>query len=112
MNSVWVDAQLPPSLAVWLRENFAVEAVPVRELGLLRARDEEIFSRARDSGATILTKDADFARLRQTRQDGPAVIWLRVGNTSNRRLQEHLRAAFAEALELVAGGEAVVEIRG
>ncbi len=30
----WVDAQLPPNLADWLRWTFKVEAYALRELGL------------------------------------------------------------------------------
>jgi predicted nuclease of predicted toxin-antitoxin system len=95
-----------------LRERFAVEAFAVRDLGLLRASDEEIFDKAVESGAMILTKDADFARLRSARDHGPGVVWLRIGNTSNRRLQERLGEAFSIALGLLADGEAIVEIRG
>ena len=31
---VWVDAQLSPRIAQWLSTRFAVEAIPVRDLGL------------------------------------------------------------------------------
>ena len=34
---VWVDAQLSPRIAQWLSERFAVEAIPVRDLGLREA---------------------------------------------------------------------------
>ena len=36
---VWVDAQLPPALAVWLRETFALDAHAVRDVGLRDAAD-------------------------------------------------------------------------
>lgn len=42
----WVDAQLPPNLADWLRWTFKVEAYALRELGLRDADDLEIFKRA------------------------------------------------------------------
>jgi predicted nuclease of predicted toxin-antitoxin system len=40
---IWIDAQLPPTLAIWLRETFQVEAFSLRDLGLRDARDVEIF---------------------------------------------------------------------
>lgn len=36
---VWVDAQLSPRMAQWLSSRFAVEAIPVRDLGLREATD-------------------------------------------------------------------------
>jgi len=44
---VWLDAQISPGIASWLRETFALEAVAVRDLGLLAASDEDIFMAAR-----------------------------------------------------------------
>jgi predicted nuclease of predicted toxin-antitoxin system len=42
----WVDAQLPPQLADWLRWTFKVEAYALRDLNLRDAEDEEIFRQA------------------------------------------------------------------
>jgi predicted nuclease of predicted toxin-antitoxin system len=39
----WVDAQLPPGLAVWLTESCGVQAIALRDLGLRDAEDAEIF---------------------------------------------------------------------
>lgn len=39
---VWVDAQLSPAIARWLQITFGIEAVAVRDLGLLEAKDREI----------------------------------------------------------------------
>ena len=36
---VWVDTQLSPRIAQWLSERFAVEAIPVRDLGLREVSD-------------------------------------------------------------------------
>jgi hypothetical protein len=43
----WIDAQLPPGLALWLSEERDVEAFSLRDLGLRDATDEEIFESAR-----------------------------------------------------------------
>ena len=39
---------------------FAVEAIPVRDLGLREASDQKIFDAARLAGAVVMTKDVDF----------------------------------------------------
>jgi predicted nuclease of predicted toxin-antitoxin system len=44
---IWIDAQLPPAIAVWIQANFPVEAVAVRDLGLCDAEDAEIFAAAK-----------------------------------------------------------------
>ena len=41
---VWIDAQLPPALAEWLRAEHGTDAVHVVDLGLHRARDTAIFA--------------------------------------------------------------------
>ena len=60
---VWVDAQLSPRTAQWLSERFAVEATPVRDLGLREASDQRIYEGARSAGAVVMTKDVDFVGL-------------------------------------------------
>lgn len=61
--TIWIDAQLPPGIAIWIAERFAVEAISVRELGLRDAGNIEIFRAARETGAVVLTKDTDFPHL-------------------------------------------------
>jgi predicted nuclease of predicted toxin-antitoxin system len=53
--AVWVDAQLPPALAVWLRENYDVNAFSLRELGLRDADDIAIFHEAKKRGVVLIS---------------------------------------------------------
>lgn len=107
---LWVDAQLSPAIASWLRATFGLEASPVRELGLRDASDDVIFEAARAAGATVMTKDADFVRLLERHGPPPRVLWVTCGNTSNTRLKEVLTLRLAAALAAMASGEALVEI--
>ena len=107
---LWIDAQLPPALARWLVEVMAVEAVPVRDLGLRDAGDLQIFEAARAAGAVVVTKDADFVTLLERLGAPPQVLWVTSGNTSNVRLREIFTAAWPEAARLLAAGEPLVEI--
>jgi predicted nuclease of predicted toxin-antitoxin system len=110
--TLWIDAQLPPAIAPWIAERFGVEAIPVRELGLRQAKDTEIYRAARDAGAVVLTKDADFPHLLSRRGPPPKVLWLTCGNTSRARLQEILARALPQALVLLEAGESLVQISG
>jgi len=57
---IWIDAQLPPTLANWLTETFGLEASALRDLALRDAQDLEIFEAARAENAVIMTKDSEF----------------------------------------------------
>jgi predicted nuclease of predicted toxin-antitoxin system len=61
--TLWIDNQLPPALAAWMRATFAIECLPVRDLSLQRASDREIFAAARTANVVVMTKDADFVDL-------------------------------------------------
>lgn len=86
----WLDAQLPPSLAIWLGERFKVDVSALRELGLRDASDVEIFQAARCNGVVIVTKDRDFVELTQRLGVPPQILWLTCGNLTNRYLQQLL----------------------
>jgi predicted nuclease of predicted toxin-antitoxin system len=107
---LWLDAQLPPSLAKWLSETFSVEATALRELGLRDAGDLEIFNVARQEGAAIITKDNDFVELVFRLGAPPKIIWITCGNASNAHMKQLLGATFRDALNLLEAGEILVEI--
>lgn len=110
-REVWVDAQLPPALAGWLRDEHQVDAHHVADLGMRAASDRRIFEDASEAGAVVMTKDSDFVGLVLQRGAPPQVVWLRLGNTSNRDLRRVVLSAWPDAAALLAGGEPLVEIR-
>lgn len=107
---LWVDAQLPPALARWLRDLGESQAAHVAELGLLEAEDPEIFAAARQAGAVVLTKDSDFVQLLELRGAPPRVVWVTCGNCANPVLKELFGRHWSRAKELLEAGELVVEI--
>jgi predicted nuclease of predicted toxin-antitoxin system len=108
--TIWIDAQISPAIAAWIRSNFAVNAIAVRDLGLRDATDREIFLAAKTGNAVVMSKDSDFVLLLDRLGPPPQVIWVRCGNTSNARLKEVLLSTLPKALGLLAAGERLVEI--
>ena len=107
----WIDAQLPPSLAPWLIEQFGVQARSMRFLGLHEAEDLCIFECARAADDVVLvSKDSDFIELIMQRGPPPRLIWVTCGNLTNRRLREVFTRCFDEAIGLLRAGESIVEI--
>ena len=107
---IWVDAQLSPALAPWIIKSFGVEAASTRYLGLVNARDREIFNAARTNGTVVLTKDSDFVLLLERFGPPPQVLWVRCGNTSNARMRKVLTETWPRALARLEAGEPLVEI--
>ena len=85
-------------------------ARPIRDLGLVGAKDKKIFEAARDERAIVLTKDRDFVNLLERLGAPPQILWVTCGNTSNERLKEVLRQTLSAALDLLREGERLVEI--
>lgn len=104
-----VDAQLPPALARWLVEK-GHEAEHVHDIGLAGASDRAIGDEAARRGAVIVSKDDDFASLRILRAEGPAGVWMRLGNTTRRRLLGWFETLLPEIERQLQTGEPLIEI--
>ena len=107
---LWVDAQLSPAIARWFSTASEIEAIAVRDLGFREAKDRQIFLAARQAGAVVVSKDADFVQLLEELGPPPQVIWITSGNTSNARLQKILEVAWPAARASLERGEPLVEI--
>jgi len=107
---IWVDAQLSPALAPWLKKTFGVDAFSVRYLNMVRAKDIEIYHAARNANVVVLTKDEDFVHLQERLKPPPSLMWVRCGNTSNAHLKRVLQHTFVPACKLIEAGEPLVEI--
>jgi predicted nuclease of predicted toxin-antitoxin system len=109
---LWIDAQLPPALAVWIAGQFGIEAATLDVLGLRDADDFQIFSALRSPGNVIVSKDEDFPDLVVRLGAPPQVLWVTCGNVTNRALRRVFGAKLQDALELLQHGEPVVEMGG
>lgn len=68
-----------------------------------------IASYAEAQRAILVSKDEDFLTLRLP--DRFALLWLRCGNTTNRALATWIGERWARVLELLEGGERLIELR-
>lgn len=107
---LWLDEHLSPQLALWIAQTLGFEAAHVRDLGLARAKDLDVFHAARQASAVLLTKDADFIGILEQIGPPPHVIWLTCGNTSNANLKRLLQRSLRPAIAALGTGEPVVEI--
>ncbi len=105
-----IDAQLPPALATWLIQQGHI-AQHIEDVGLRNADDIEIWNYALTSGATIVTKDEDFAERTARTTSGPIIVWLRIGNATNRVLLEWLEPRWPRIIVLLEAGDRLIEVR-
>lgn len=105
-----VDAQLPPALARWFGER-GLAATPVREVGLRDSDDGSIWNFATAGDWTVVTKDDDFVARCVGNVAAPSVVWLRIGNCTNRVLFTWLDPLLPEILDRLKRGEKLIEVR-
>ena len=90
-------------------ETLGHSAEHVFDCGLATASDDAILAYAAKIGAVIVTKDEDFV-VRRVLQEGPAVVWVRIGNTRRAELLRRLEADFGAVVAALERGETVVEL--
>ena len=108
--TIWIDAQLSPAIAQWISQNFPMDAIALRDIGLRDAEDAEIFAAAKNAEVIVMTKDWDFLDLLERFGPPPQVLWLTCGNTSNAHLKQILASTLQDAITLLEAGERLIEI--
>jgi predicted nuclease of predicted toxin-antitoxin system len=103
-----VDAQLPPGLCVGLAAR-GHEAIHVADCLGGEAADAIIAEFAISQGCILMTKDDDFPF--RHRADGLRIVWLRIGNASNRILANWLEARWPEVEAALVNGETLIEVQ-
>jgi len=105
-----LDTNVPKGLTVWACGQ-GHEAEHVLDLGLGRSLDPELWRRAVETGAVIITKDEDFADMVRRSSSGPAVIWLRTGNGTTADLLSYLEPLWRSIEARLLAGDRLIEVR-
>ena len=105
-----VDNQLPAALVMWLREQ-SHEAEHVLEVQLAQSKDNPLWHHAIKTNAVIVTKDEDFAEWVRRGRPGPAIVWLRLGNSTRRELLTWIQPLWPIVMRRLEDGERLVEVR-
>jgi predicted nuclease of predicted toxin-antitoxin system len=105
-----IDVNLPPSLCDFFGAR-GHRATAVRDVGLRNAEDDQLWTRAEKHDAIIVTKDEDFAARRSHVLLGPQIVWIRIGNVTNKRLEQRLSAVWDQLIADLELGTEIIEVR-
>ena len=98
------DHNLSPKLVFLLAEQYPGSS-HIASVALDKASDNDVWTYARASGFSIVTKDSDFNDLLLMRGFPPKVIWLRLGNCTTRQVADVLRSSYGVVEEFLASEE-------
>jgi predicted nuclease of predicted toxin-antitoxin system len=85
------------NLSPWLVQNLAdlyPGSIHVRDVGLKREPDGNIWEYAKANEFAIVTKDSDFIERSILDKQSPKIIWIQLGNCSSRKIENLLRDEF------------------
>lgn len=102
-HEFWIDYNLPPKMALWLIEEFNVNAKTFKELQFETTPDAVVYKLAakNENVIVITTKDIDFKYLQAEIGFPPKILYLNTGNISNTNLRKLIIAKFSEVLMLL-----------
>ncbi|MGM0540666.1 MAG: DUF5615 family PIN-like protein [Thermodesulfobacteriota bacterium] len=107
MIRILLDQGLPRSTATHLRDQ-GWDVAHTGDIGLSRAKDEEILGYALHHGRIIITLDSDFhAYLAVTNSDAPSVIRIRIEGLKSHEMAELIIAVWPQIDEAVHQGAMV-----
>jgi predicted nuclease of predicted toxin-antitoxin system len=105
-----IDAQLPPRLARVLTE-MGHPSDHLEDVGLRHAKDPAIWDYSLLNNTAIITKDDDFVERFRRQSGGPPIVWLRIGNASNRALLAWFLPAVPAVVKRLEAGDRFIEVR-
>lgn len=99
----WIDVNLPAILAEWIGKEYKLKAKTFRELNFDNTKDYEVFKTAAENPLVVVitTKDYDFVEMTKLPGNLPKVLYMNIGNVTNKQLKEIFDKHFPEALKLL-----------
>lgn len=102
LQEIWIDANLPPSLAKWITHSLGHAAYSFAFLGALTSNDFSVFQNAKArNNIIILTKDEDYVSLVEKYGPPPKIIWVTIGNCSKEKLKELIMSKMPSAIDML-----------
>lgn len=103
-----IDAQLPPGLCRWL-EARGYGSVHVTDVMAGESPDREVVAYAMANDLVLMSKDDDF--LTRYPPVDYRLVWVRIGNATNRALAAWLEVRWDGLIAALEAGERLVEVR-
>lgn len=104
-----IDAHLPIELADYIVQQ-GNDAVHVRSLSISDASDSFLWEYALQNEYVIVSKDQDFFNRMSQDPLGPAIVWLRIGNSTIRELLNWFSVYYPAIISKLEDGEKLVEV--
>ena len=87
------DENLSHKLCNMLDDIFP-SSIHIKNVGLEKGSDYEIWKYAKENDLMIVSKDIDFIDMSISNDNPPKIIWIRIGNTSTNKIEKTLRDNF------------------
>ena len=109
---VWLDSNLSPIIAKWLSDKISLKVKSSYSLSLHKLSDHEVYLKAKEFGnVIIISKDSDFSELISRIGSPPKLISIKIGNSSNQILWNHVQNPIINAITILTTTEIdIVEI--
>lgn len=110
----WIDMNLPSCLADWINTEYNVSAKSFLELGYQTTSDLEVFRDAANNPFVIVitTKDYDFVDIKNREGSKPRILYLNIGNVTNKILRQIFDLYFFDAFKILSEtSQSLVEIK-
>ena len=84
----------------------------MEKVGLRNSDDNALWAYALENDAVVIAQDEDFAaRAERSAPPTPLIVWLRVGNATNRALRAWVEPRLSGIIRLMEEGNRLVEVR-
>lgn len=110
----WIDMNLPSALADWISTKFNFPAKSFVQLGYQTTSDVDVFRSAANHPNIIVitTKDYDFINIRNEERSHPKILYLNIGNVTNKVLRKIFDIYFSDAIKILSqSNTSLVEIK-
>ena len=110
----WVDMNLPLCLVDWINIELKIPAKSFIELGYQTTSDLKVFKDAANNPGVIVitTKDYDFIDIKDRERGRPRILYLNIGNVTNKILRQIFDQYFLDALKILTEtNQPIVEIK-